>query len=69
MAQKGNEIIENMADGFVSGIESKVMFIMIGSGVVLLGIFALGFVHGLQMPGIRPSRGTGSQDYGPIDDE
>lgn len=69
MAQKGNEIIENMADGFVSGIESKLIYFMIGSGVVLLGILALGLVRRSQMPGIRPSRGTGSQDYGPIDDD
>ena len=69
MAQKGNEIIENMADGFESGIESKLMYFMIGSGVMLLGIFALGFVRRSQMPRSRSSGDTGSQDYGPIDDD
>jgi hypothetical protein len=38
MVEKGNEMIKNASDGFVSGIQSKTLYMMISSGVVLLGI-------------------------------
>jgi len=38
MVEKGNEMIKNASSGFVSGIQSKTLYMMIGSGVILLGI-------------------------------
>jgi len=38
MVEKGNEMIKNASNGFVSGIQSKTLYMMISSGVVLLGI-------------------------------
>ena len=38
MAEKGNEMIENAASGFVSGIQSKALYMMIGSAVILVGV-------------------------------
>jgi len=38
MAEKGNEVIRNVAGAFASGIEWMAIYSMIGSGVVLLGL-------------------------------
>ena len=38
MAEKGNEVIQNVAGAFTSGIEWITIYSMIGSGVVLLGL-------------------------------
>jgi hypothetical protein len=38
MAEKGNEIIQNVASAFAWGIERTAIYFMIGSGVVLLGL-------------------------------
>ena len=38
MVEKGNEMIKNASSGFVSGIQSKTLYMMIASGVTLLGI-------------------------------
>jgi len=38
MAEKGNEVIRNVASAFASGIERMAIYSMIGSGVVLLGL-------------------------------
>jgi len=38
MAEKGNEIAVNIAGCFASGIRGKTIFMMIGSGAVLLGV-------------------------------
>jgi len=38
MVEKGNEVIKNASSGFVSGIQSKTLYMMIASGVTLLGI-------------------------------
>jgi hypothetical protein len=38
MVEKGNEMIKNASNDFVSGIQSKTLYMMISSGVVLLGI-------------------------------
>lgn len=38
MVEKGNELIKNASSGFVSGIQSKTLYMMIASGVTLLGI-------------------------------
>ena len=38
MAEKGNEVIRNVAGSFASGIEWMAIYSMIGSGVVLLGL-------------------------------
>ena len=38
MVEKGNEMIKNASSGFVSGIRSKTLYMMIASGVVLLGV-------------------------------
>ncbi len=38
MVEKGNELIKNASSGFVSGIQSKTVYMMIGSGVILLGV-------------------------------
>ena len=38
MAEKGNEVIQNVAGAFASGIEWITIYSMIGSGVVLLGL-------------------------------
>jgi len=38
MAEKGNEVITNVADSFAAGIERMTIYSMIGSGVVLLGL-------------------------------
>lgn len=54
MAEKGNEVIENVASGFVSGLESKALYITIGSVVVLLGVITWGVVSRRRRPA-RPS--------------
>ena len=38
MVEKGNEMIKNASSGFVSGIQSKTLYMMIASGVVLMGV-------------------------------
>ncbi len=38
MAEKGNEVIRNVAGTFASGIEWMAIYSMIGSGIVLLGL-------------------------------
>jgi hypothetical protein len=38
MAEKGNEIIQNVASAFAWGVERTAIYSMIGSGVVLLGL-------------------------------
>jgi hypothetical protein len=38
MAEKGNEVVHNVASTFASGIERMAIYSMIGSGVVLLGL-------------------------------
>jgi hypothetical protein len=38
MTEKGNEIAYNAISSFASGIQSKTLYIMIGSGIALLGI-------------------------------
>lgn len=38
MVEKGNEIIQNTASAFASGIKNTTLYFMIGSGVVLLGL-------------------------------
>jgi len=38
MLEKGNEMIENASSSFVSGIQRKTLYMMIGSGVILLGV-------------------------------
>ena len=38
MAEKGNEVIRNVAGAFASGIEWMAIYSMIGSGIVLLGL-------------------------------
>jgi hypothetical protein len=38
MAEKGNEVIRNIAGSFASGIEWMAIYSMIGSGIVLLGL-------------------------------
>ncbi|TET76009.1 MAG: hypothetical protein E3J42_02360 [Dehalococcoidia bacterium] len=38
MVEKGNEMIKNASSGFVSGIRSKTLYMMIASGVILLGV-------------------------------
>ncbi len=38
MAEKGNEVIRNVAGSFVSGVEWMAIYCMIASGVVLLGL-------------------------------
>ena len=38
MAEKGNEVIRNVAGAFASGIEWTAIYSMIGSGIVLLGL-------------------------------
>ncbi len=38
MAEKGNEVIRNVAGSFASGIEWMAIYTMIGSGVVILGL-------------------------------
>jgi len=40
MAEKGNEIIQNVASAFAWGIERTAIYCMIGSGIVLLGLIA-----------------------------
>jgi hypothetical protein len=37
MADKGKEVIENISGSFVSGIKGKTIWMMIGSGIILLG--------------------------------
>jgi len=44
LAEKGNEVIENVASGFASGIKGKTLWMMIGSGVVLLGVIGWGML-------------------------
>ena len=41
MAEKGNEVIENVASGFASGIESTTLYVMIASGMALVGVIVL----------------------------
>jgi len=50
MAEKSNEVIENIAAGFVSGLESRALYIMIGSAVVLLGIITWSVVSRRRRP-------------------
>ena len=38
MAEKGNEIIQNVASAFAWGIERTAIYSMIGSGIILLGL-------------------------------
>ncbi len=38
MVEKGNELIKNSSSGFVSGIQSKTIYMMIASGVVVMGV-------------------------------
>ena len=38
MAEKGNEIIQNVASAFAWGIERAAIYSMIGSGIILLGL-------------------------------
>lgn len=53
VAEKGNELIENAFDSFASGIESKALYIMIGSAVVLLGDIGWSVVSRQHKPGRR----------------
>lgn len=53
MAEKGNELIENAFSSFASGIESKALYIMIGSAVVLLGDIGWSVVSRQRKPGRR----------------
>jgi hypothetical protein len=42
LAEKGKEVIENASSSFVSGIKGKTLWMMIGSGVVLLAVTGWG---------------------------
>jgi hypothetical protein len=44
LAEKGNEVIENVASGFASGIEGKTLWMTVGSGVVLLAVIGWGML-------------------------
>ena len=50
MAEKGNEMIENVASGFVSGLKSRALYITIGSAVVLLGVITWSVVSRRRRP-------------------
>jgi hypothetical protein len=49
MAEKGNEVIRNIAGSFASGIEWMAIYTMIGSGVVILGLI----IWKVVLPGTR----------------
>jgi len=51
MAEKGNEVIQNVARAFASGVKSMALYFMIGSGVVLLALA----VWRLVLPRVRPA--------------
>ncbi len=40
LAEKGNEVIDNVASSFVAGLEGKTLYTTIGSGVALLAVVA-----------------------------
>jgi hypothetical protein len=42
LAEKGNEVIGNVVSGFASGIKGKTLWMMVGSGVVLLAVTGWG---------------------------
>jgi len=44
LAEKGNEVIENVASVFASGIKGKTLWMMVGSGVVLLAVIGWGML-------------------------
>jgi len=44
LVEKGNEVVKNASSGFVSGIQRKTLYMMIGSGVILLGVIGWSMV-------------------------
>jgi hypothetical protein len=50
MAEKGNEMIENVASGFVSGLKSRALYMTIGSAVVLLGVITWSVISRRRRP-------------------
>ena len=44
VVEKGDEVIDNIFDDFVSGMKGKTLYMMVGSGVALLGITAWSIV-------------------------
>jgi len=44
LVKKGNEVVKNASSGFVSGIQRKTLYMMIGSGVILLGVIGWSMV-------------------------
>lgn len=50
MTEKGNEVIENASSSFVSGVKGKTLYIMIISGVGILGIISWSVLSRRQRP-------------------
>ena len=46
LAEKGGEVIENVVSVFASGIKGKTLWMMVGSGVVLLAVIGWGMLGG-----------------------
>lgn len=51
IVEKGNEVIQNIARAFASGVKNMALYFMIGSGVVLLGLA----IWRLVLPRVRPA--------------
>ena len=58
MAEKGNAVIENVLDSFVSGIKSKTLYTMIASGVGLLAVIGWSVI----IPRLKPGRHSSRKD-------
>ncbi len=60
MVEKGNEVLVDVVNSFLSGIQTKTVYMMIGSGVILLGIVILTVVRSRREPVIAVPTVTGA---------